>query len=77
MCVFVTGVKLSLVILQLCDKEDCEKYVMITLDDTLRCDDDALFWQKDVRIISLEISLALPLSVTDIHTLQQPYLDRF
>jgi len=33
MLVFVTGVKLSLVILQLCDKENCEKYVIITLDD--------------------------------------------
>jgi len=38
---------------------------MITLDDdTLRCDDDAFFWQKDARIISLEVSLALPLSST-------------
>lgn len=55
MYVFVTGVKLSLVILQLCDKEDCEKYVIITLDDTLRCDDDAFFWQRDARILSLEI----------------------
>jgi len=44
---------------------------------TLRYDDDALFWQKDDRIISLEVSLALPLFVTDIHTPRQPYLDRF